>query len=213
MITEHDDDQIDRYLNGQLDAAAAVAFEIRLLEEPELLARVQLVEAMKAGLKQQAASLVAPTASATKAKIIPFTAWLRQPLSRAASVLVAALVLHEFLHQLVPARGSAAGSMAVGTVVLLESSRGNVAATFTGPAPYLLQLDVGFGNTADNFTVTVRDSSNVAVTQLNGLDADADGWVRLLVSEPLAGDYEVELAWTDAQGAAQSRRFPINVSP
>ena len=83
MINEYDDSHIDRYLNGQMDAAEATAFEIRMLDEPVLLERVQLIEAMKQGLQEQQAGLLIVPVQA--AKILPFTGWLRQPLSMAAS--------------------------------------------------------------------------------------------------------------------------------
>lgn len=205
MITEHDDNQIDRYLNRQLNADESAAFEIRMMDDPELLERVQLVEAMKQGLQKSESSLLAP--APVTAKVLPFAQWLRQPLSMAASVLLATLLMRNIL---VPTPVSVE-STGISTVLLLENSRGTATAEFRGAPPYLLQLDAGLGNTADNFTVAVRDAANAEVLQLGGLRADADGWVRLIASEPLAGDYRVELTWLDAQGNTQSRSFAVNV--
>ncbi|MES2606003.1 MAG: hypothetical protein V4603_13780 [Pseudomonadota bacterium] len=208
MITEHDDDQIDRYLNRQLDAAAADAFEIRMMEEPDLLERVQLVEAMKQGLQKSQSTLLTP--APVTAKVMRFPQWIRQPLSMAASVLLATLLMRNIL---VPTPATVE-STGINTVLLLENSRGTATAEFSGAPPYLLQLDAGLGNTANSFAVTLRDTTNNAVvTQLGDLQADADGWVRLIVSEALTGDYVAELSWADAEGAAQTRSFTLNVSP
>ena len=205
MTNEFDDNQIDRYLNRQMDAAETAAFEIRMLDEPALLEQVQLIEAMKQELQEQQGSLQAVPVET--AKILPFTGWLRQPLSMAASVLLAVLVLQQFVPE-----SDTATSTGIGTVLLLENSRGATPAEFHGAPPYLFQIDVGFGNQADNFDVTLSDHNDAEVLHMNGLHADPDGWVRLVVDQPLAGNYHVELAWVDAQGAAQGSRFPLQIS-
>jgi hypothetical protein len=202
---EYNDSQVDRYLNQQMDAAEIAAFEIRMLDEPALLEQVQLIEALKQGLQEQEVSL--RTVPVQTAKILSFTGWLRQPLSMAASVLLAVLVLQQFV------QGSdTSNSTGIGTVLLLENSRGAMPAEFRGAPPYLFQIDVGFGNQADNFNVTLRDDNNTQVLLMDGLHADPDGWVRLVVDQPLAGNYQMELGWMDAQGADQGRSFPLQVS-
>jgi hypothetical protein len=205
VINEYDDNQIDRYLNRQMDAAEMADFEIRMLEEPVLIEQVQLIEALKQGLQEQQLNLL-PVPAQT-AKILPFAAWLRQPLSMAASVLLAVQVLQQFIPGSSPSTPTG-----IGTVLLLENSRGAVPTEFHGSAPYLFQIDVGFGNQADSFNVTLRDDNNAQVLRMDGLQADADGWVRLVVDQPLAGNYQMELAWLDAQGANQNRSFPLQVS-
>ena len=205
MTTEYDDSQIDRYLNRLMDAAESAVFEIRMLDEPVLLERVQLVEAMKLGLQQEQVSL--RTTPVQTAKILPFKLWLRQPLSLAASVLMAVLLLQTLMPSL-----NAPGPTSIGTVLLLENSRGVLPAEFSGPPPYLFQIDVGLGNQADSFKVTLHDSNNAEVLYQEGLQADTDGWVRLVLNEALAGSYQVELAWTDTQGTAQSRNFPLEIN-
>jgi len=207
VINEYDDSLIDSYLNRQMDAAEMAAFEIRMLEEPALLERVQLIEAMKQGLQEQQESL--RTAPAQTAKILPFTGWLRQPLSMAASVLLAVMVLQQFMPG---SGGTSSTNTPIGTVLLLENSRGAVPAEFRGPPPYLFQIDAGFGNQADSFKVTLQDDSNNEVLLIDGLHADADGWIRLVVDQALAGSYQMELAWMDGEGTAQSRNFQLQVS-
>jgi hypothetical protein len=211
VTNEYDDSLVDRYLNRQMDAGETTAFEIRMLEEPELLERVQLIEAMKQGLQEmrlqdQDNFGIIPVQTA---KILPFKGWLRQPLSMAASVLLAVMVLQQFM----PGSGnSTPANTPIGTVLLLENSRGIVPAEFRGPPPYLFQIDAGLGNQADSFKVTLHDESNTEVLLMDGLQADTDGWVRLVVDQALAGAYQMELTWVDPQGAVQARSFPLQVS-
>jgi hypothetical protein len=204
VITEHDDTLIDRYLNRRMDAAESTAFEIRLMDEPLLLERVQLIDAMKQGLQTLPP---ADTRSAHRAKVLPFPQWLRQPLSMAASVVIAALLLRNIL---MPPAAPTAGS-GIGTVLLMESNRGTAVPQFHGAPPYLLQLDVGLGNNADSYDFTLTSNGN-AQLNLVGLQADVDGWVRVVVSEALTGDYQAELAWTGADGTAVRREYPFSVT-
>ena len=101
--------------------------------------------------------------------------------------------------------------MGIRTLVLLESARGDATARFSGAPPYLLQLDAGQGNAADAFTVVLRDVAQKQLVNQANLQADADGWVRLVLNQKLAGDYVVSLSWTDNAGAAHSREFPVAI--
>jgi hypothetical protein len=127
----------------------------------------------------------------------------------AASLLLAVMVLQQFMPG---SDSSAPASTPIGTVLLLENSRGIVPAEFRGPPPYLFQIDVGLGNQADSFKVTLHDDSNAEILLMDDLQADSDGWVRLVVDQALAGNYQMELAWVDAQGVTQDRSFPLQVS-
>ena len=203
------DDLIDRYLNGSLTTDEANAFEIRLLEDAALFERLQLVEAMKHGLCNRREVL--KRAATGSVQVLPFRQWLRQPLSMAASLMVAALLMPVLWALLDNPAGSPA-AVGIGSVAILEQSRGVSAASLSGPGPYLLQLDAGLGNSADNFDVTLRASSEASpLLSSDGLHADVDGWVRLLVTQPMQGNYQVELGWTDADGTRQLRQFALVV--
>ena len=203
---QHEEVQIDSYINNHLDDADKAAFEIAMLEDPALLEQVQMLDALKQNLINTPGILAKPVS----AQILPFKAWLRQPMSLAASLLVAVLGLNA----LNPDRPDQfSGSTPIGSVIVLEESRGNTSALFTGAPPYLFQIDVGFGNQVADFNVTLNHpTNNTAVVQLDELHADPDGWVRMVVDAPLSGEYEVALGWTDESGATQARRFPIRVS-
>ncbi len=203
------DDQIDRYLNGSLTPDEMTAFEIRLLEDATLFERLQLVEAMKHGLCKQREAL--EPAAPGAAQLLPFRQWLRQPLSMAASLLLAAL-LGPVLWAMLDTPVRPESVIGIGSVAILEQSRGVNTTSLSGPGPYLLQLDAGFGNSADSFNVTLRASGGTSPLLITeGLRADGDGWVRLLLNQQMQGAYDVELGWTDAAGTKQQRQFALVV--
>ena len=198
---------IDRYLNGHMADDEREAFEIALLNDPDLLAQVRMMDAFKRGLQAEQRRLVGPDA---RDVVLPFLAWLRQPQSLAASVLVAVLGVL-VAGDLVPTGPDMASSMPVGTVVLLQGERGDAGQVVTGPGPYLLQIDAGLRFDATRYGVTLREATgNRIIAEQQDLGVDGNGWVRMLVDEPLAGSYRVELTWRDAQGALQLREYSLS---
>src|SRR5688500_13155017 len=144
-ISEHQHEvQIDRYLNNQLNETDAASFEVLMMEDSVLFERVQLLDALKQGLISEQEALlqdhVAPvqTAQRKTAVILPFTAWFRQPMSLAASLLIAVLGVQTFNNGLLQPGQSDA--LPIGSLVLVEGTRNNTGATFTGPGPYLFQI-------------------------------------------------------------------------
>src|SRR5687767_6845418 len=102
-ISEHKHEvQIDRYLNNQLNAADAASFEVLMMEDPVVFERVQLLDALKQGLITDQEALLRDHVTTEQrsqrktAVILPFTAWLRQPMSLAAALLIAVLGLQTF---------------------------------------------------------------------------------------------------------------------
>lgn len=197
------DEMIERYLNGKLDAPAKAAFEIAMMEDQALFERVQLLDGLKRGLATEKAALTANVG----AVVLPFRAWLRQPLSAAASILVAVLGLQLVNNMVLRDDPSA---LPVGAFVLLEGTRGTAPTTVGGVAPYLLQIDAGLGSQTSAFTVTLRSTANNAlIVEQPGLHADRDGWVRLLVTDELRGEYSLTLLWLDAAGQTQLREYTL----
>lgn len=209
MQTKDETDALaDRYLNNQLNEADKAAFEVAMMEDPALLEQVQMLDALKQGLAAEQATLI----SGPSNNVVPFRTWLRQPLSLAASVLVAVLgvnALYDFSGQ----SSTTSSAIPVGALVLLEGTRGTDAATFSGAGPYLFQVDAGFGTEADSFALTLREAgSNAVVFSQENLTADNSGWVRLLFDQSLSGDYLVELAWVDTAGTTQQRAYRFSVN-
>ncbi len=220
-INEHThDEQIDRYLNNRLNADESSAFEVLMMEDSGLFERVQLLDAMKQGLLSEKDTVFETGVSTPNtepaqrktAVVLPFSAWLRQPMSLAASLLIAVLGIQTFNEGFLAPRGQS-GAMPIGSLVLIEGTRSGTAATFTGPGPYLFQIDAGLGNQAEAFAVTVRDNdTNAQVVHEENLRADNNGWVRLVLSDQLQGEYTLELSWLDAQGVPQTRSSNIAIN-
>lgn len=191
---EQRDGLIDRYLNDKLSAGERTAFELMLLEDPQLFERVQLLEAFKRSLADESAALT----SKRELFALPFRAWLQQPLSLAASVLVTGLGLQVLYATFT--QGGAAQGVGVGTVFVLEATRGSGQLALTGAAPYLFQIDAGPGAAGAEVAISLHEAGGAEVLAMDGLTVDANGWVRLVIRQPLAGAYTVELARPNAPG-------------
>lgn len=205
-IIEHEqDDLIIRYLRGQLAGDDRAQFEIRMLEAPELLERVQLLEALENGLRDEESALLAND-SAAISNVLPFNNWIRQPLSLAACALMAVAIAGTLLRT--PSTPAGFESVPIRSLVLLDGNRSDLAVPVNGEGPYLLQIDAGLDAAAGRFTVVVRsDASEQVVAEQGELTADGNGWVRLLLNDLPGGDYTVTI--TDA--GALPRRYRVRV--
>lgn len=205
-IEHEQDDLIIRYLRGQLAGDDKTQFEIRMLEEPELLERVQLLEALEDGLRDDESALLA-NEDATTRNVLPFRSWIRQPLSLAASVFVAVLVVSTLLRT--PDINQASFTSApVRSLVLLDGSRNDSPTPVTGAGPYLLQIDAGLDAGADTFDIVIRsEASQQVVLEQDDLMADGNGWVRLLLAGLPDGDYTVAITGSGTQTRSYRVRF------
>lgn len=140
--------------------------------------------------------------------VLPFGAWVRQPQSLAASLLVLALLWPALRPLLVTDPEPALG---IATILLLQTNRDDTAMNFSGAAPYLLQFEAGPGNDAGSFTVTLQAEGGNRLLLGQGLHVGADGWVRVVIPTALNGNYEAELLWNDAAGTTQRRQFIFGI--
>lgn len=209
-IEQRDIDQrdglIDRYLNNQLKEADLTAFELLMIEDEQLFARVQLLDAFKSSLHDEQAALTVRH----KAMPLPFRAWLRQPMSLAASVLVLGLGL-QMTYQSFATRGAEQSGGGIGAVFLLEATRGSATqASFSGTAPYLFQIDAGPNAANLPVAVTVRDAGGAELLNVDNLQVDPNGWARVVFTENLAGAYTLELVPAADRAAAQTFDIFVN---
>jgi anti-sigma factor RsiW len=198
--TSHAHDTVDQYLLNQLTEDERSAFEIRLLDDPELLDEVQRREAMINELKAAESELAQPVAGSVDSNNVirlSFGQWLQQPMSIAASIVVAvgAIVILQ-AQDYDPSRDMTGSDLAVlGSSITLETLRGaDNRITASGTAPVLLSIDTG--PTADGgFTVSlIDDTSGEAVLTQTGVELDAQGWLRVLLNRDFAGDYTVRVS-------------------
>lgn len=196
-----DDARIDLYLNQQLDDSERDAFEIAMLEDPLLLQHVQLLESFKQGLHEHSGALQEPAAPIR----LPLRAWIRQPLSLAASILVAGLGL-----QVLTTGLNSTQALPLRSVVVLQGTRGANPIAVSGAGPYLFQVDAGYGSGVEEYKLSLRNVANGALLMVQqNLRPDANGWLRVALDEQLQGDYALELAWEDAQGEAHTREYRV----
>jgi hypothetical protein len=210
IIEEQQDMQITRYLREQLSAEEKAQFEIRMIEEPELLERVQFLEALQLGLKAEEKSLLEDGDNAPASNVLPFRRWLRQPLSLAASVLVAALGVNTVVNR--PQTDSVPDAVPVGAVLLLETRRDVSLPTFTGAGPYLIQIDAGLGTQASTVDIALHDADGAVLLSQQDLNIDRDGWIRLLYTQPLSGEYRLDVETTDGATVAVVLSYPFAVN-
>jgi len=215
--------QIDRYLNNQMNAEEQTAFEIRLLGDPVLLEQLQLAEAFKQGLKEELKEELngglnreqqTLKSDPGRAKVVSIAAWFRQPLSMAASVLIAIMGLQMGLGLFPDSAPEGIRTLPIRSQVVLEGSRGSSSETLIGAGPYLFQIDAGPGTLADAFTLTFQDTvTGEILIQQHQLQPDQDGWIRLVVNEALPDTVQVALGWQDAEGNARASLYQLKVSP
>lgn len=185
---EQNDILIDRYLNRQMSDAESDAFEQRLFEDEQLFVRVQLLDAFKTALAQQRSALDMPR----RAFPLTFSAWVEQPFSRLAALLVLGLGL-QFGYGVV-STGDARDAIGVDTTFVLEATRGANAITLDGAPPYLFQVDAGFEAADATVSLALRAADGAELLSIATLPVDANGWARFLYDEPLSGRYSLELA-------------------
>ena len=201
---EQNDSLIDRYLNRQMNDAETEAFEQRLFEDEQLFLRVQLLDAFKTSLTQQRAALDTPR----PALPLAFGAWLQQPLSRVAALLVVGLGV-QLGYGLMTA-GDARRAVGIDTTFVLESTRGANAMTLTGAPPYLFQVDAGYEAAARHVSVVLRSAGGVELLRIATLPVDANGWARVLYDEPLSGHYALVLS--NAVDGQTLREFELTIN-
>lgn len=199
---EQNDILIDRYLNRQMSDAEADAFEQRLFEDEQLFVRVQLLDAFKTALREQRDSLQVPLGPLPPT----FGTWFRQPLSRIATVLVAALGL-QFGYGLI-ARDGVQRAVGIDTTFVVEATRGANALTLNGAPPYLFQVDAGFAAADTEVSLTLRTANGDELLRVATVPVDASGWARFLYDEPLSGRYALELV--NADGSTHAYDLRIN---
>jgi hypothetical protein len=194
---------IDRYLNNKLDDSERAAFEVMLLEDEQLFARVQLLDAFKNSLVEERAALQVARASIA----LPFRAWLQQPLSLAAAVLVAGLGLRVAYEEF-SARGDAQVAAGIGAVFIVEATRGASQPVLSGEPPYLFQIDAGPNAANSTVAVVLRDAAGEELLHVENLPVDSSGWARVVFEQELAGAYTLELT----AAGAKVRSFPVTIS-
>jgi len=187
---------IDKYLRNRLNEEQREAVELRLLDDDDFFEKATLADSLHEALNAEEQRLRNPAPSLAPAGP-GLGAWLRQPLSMAASLGLAVMLVLQF--QTWMDSGNAPLAFSVPSHTIVETFRGAQQISVSGPAPHLLQIDAGL-DADPSYTVLLRgrDSGELAFEEA-GVAADDSGWVRVLLVEPLAGEYTLELRGEDSQ--------------
>jgi hypothetical protein len=199
------DGLIDRYLNNALNDVERAAFELMMLEDEQLFARVQLLDSFKNSLIDERAAL------SVKRELLalPFRAWLQQPLSLAASVLVLGLGL-QMVYATIATRSTLPAAVGIDSVFVLEATRGVQRPILSGAAPYLFQIDAGPDAANTPVAVTLRAADGAELLRVDDLQVDTNGWARVVFDQALAGDYTLELV--GSADFSSIRTFDITIN-
>lgn len=201
---DHKDGLIDRYLNHRLSDAERAVFEQMLLEDEQLFARVQLLNAFKQSLNAESAALKVERARPA----LPFAAWLRQPPSLAAAALI--VTLGAALAYEPRSSGAAAGALAIDSMFVLKALRDRPLPTLSGAPPYLFQVYAGPHAANAPVALTLSTAAGDELRRVEELPVDAHGWARVVFNEPLSGDYVLALAPLAHPEAVGTYAFTIN---
>ncbi len=202
------EDCIDQYLRGRLSADELAKFEIKMLEDPHFFAQVQQAEIMHDALKSEKAQLESRPEKATNGKVLPFGAWIKQPMSLAASVLIAFGFLlsgSNYLTQM--SEFEVQEGVALNSVINLGQLRSSNDELVLSASAHLLQIDVGIRMDGSAYSAKLTDESGVQ--REYRVVPDGNGIVRLLTPVGLNGLYQltVEADTTPQPVASYTLRF------
>ena len=191
--TNESDDVIDLYLQGRLDTKELEDFELRMLEDPQFFKKVQQVELMHAAFKEQKPLFDETLQAHKSAKVVPFTQWIKQPLSLAASLVITiglAFTGSNYIQRLDEINARA--GYAVNSVINIGQMRNAANDIVLTPGVHLLQVDVGIDVEQTPFVLSllpVRDGEGMEFRVM----PDANGIVRLITPSGLSGSYQLKV--------------------
>ncbi|MBU2098791.1 MAG: hypothetical protein KKD00_08510 [Gammaproteobacteria bacterium] len=178
---------IERYLQRRLSEEELVAFEIRMLEQPELFEAVQKTELMQTAFKSQPAL----PQHHSNVRYLPLTRWIQQPMSIAASLLLAvSLVMVANNYSSSAPGGSMQSGLAVNSVVNIGQTRSTAEDIVLTSGVHLLQVDVGVSLIQEPYQLRMSSEDNRQVYNFSVM-ADGNGIVRILTPDGLTGRYQL----------------------
>ena len=199
--------QILRYLRKQMAAAELAEFEVRLMDDPELIRETQREEALIAALHDYQHALVStPVHSGS----LGFREWFFQPMTAAAAVVVLLVSIPLISLQQRIAGTASIESLQIASTHYVEGLRStaqtlNLQADF----PLLLNVDAGPGSSGDDlFSISMRRiDEGEFVYSANEQRVSDEGYLSLLLRESVAGEFEITVS-----NAAANDTIHYNVS-
>ncbi|MCI5105157.1 MAG: hypothetical protein MRY76_00425 [Pseudomonadales bacterium] len=194
---------IEPYLRQALSEQELAAFEAQLLEDEALLNEVQRAEAMGNELRADPTLLESKAAEPARATwLVGWQQWFAQPQSLAACLAIVALAGLPLLEQNNAGIDSDIALQPIATAITLQNLRNNGSEiSVPGTPPLLLTIDIGLSLGRESaYELSVVDISNDSqVLHQTGLNADNDGWLRVVLNKALQGRYSISVNSSDNQ--------------
>ena len=169
--------QIDRYVKGKLSPSELDHFEDYLMEHPEIIPDIEAARLIKDTVQPGGDEETAPAPRA----------WIQQPLSMAASIL---LIITGSLHFV----GGDTESIEGAVVAEIQLSKMRNAATPTFALPesgaVLLTVDAGPSHAA-RYAVQVLDWNGIEAISAATAEAN-QGWIQLVTTPLAPGQYTLK---------------------
>ncbi len=204
-LSPEQNDLIRRYLLDEFNEEQKREFEVMLLDSQELLSEVQRQEAMIRELKREKQNLTLNGYSTQKR--LNFAQWVAQPLSIAASLIFAVLLIavyvgervnQEFVElQSTNAEQAIAHGLNIVTERQIDVMRGRL--SIIGNFPMLLEFRAGPQFSSNSVTISIMESDDTLILNLENLSADENGIVRMIVESPLSGEKNIRISSQNTQ--------------
>lgn len=185
------DDVIDQYLQMRLGENELQEFEIRLLEDPQFFQKVQEMDLLHRAFKEQKPLVEEKQNVRHSPRVLPFALWIKQPISLAASLLIAVGLVfsgNNYLQQI--DEWNAGAGYAVNSVINIGQLRSAANDVVLTSGVHLLQVDVGVEVEQSAYLLELRNES-VGTRQEFRAMPDGNGVVRLLTPMGLSGPYRL----------------------
>ena len=195
MSTPDAPDEIDLYLEQELDEAAKRAFEVRMLEDPDLAEEVLRRQDVRDELRRQLADapkLELVTGGATRA---PRTRqWSLDAGSFGAGLAAAAMLVVAV--GVLPSDSSGPGAITITDDVYLARVRGELPSV---PAGVRFLLTIEPSDNAERYDVTLHNEQGESVFSVTGASKTADQLVMLVVDPLDEGLYKANVTAPGAE--------------
>lgn len=185
-----DHQQILRYLRKQMNSEELAQFEVRLMNDTNLLRETQREEALIAALNECQDALVC---GETRPRALGFREWLFQPMTAAAALLVMIVSIPMVSLQQSILREQPIESFAIASSQYVEGLRSSTQSLpITADFPLLLNIDAGPDAAGIDFAVQMLSwESEQVIFEEQNLTSNSEGYLSLLLREPISGDYQI----------------------
>lgn len=197
------EDILNKYLRNQLSEQERAEFEIRMMEDPELLNAVQRQGEMISDLRTSQEAKINRITDSSADDIAPnvsflrnFSGWIQQPLSMAASLLIVIGAVFSFQNPDEPVSVTEinTGLVQMSQPVVLQSFRGGtdtIAINSDPPVSFVIEVDP---TNAGPFEVTMIDvGTETAVSSLLVNNPIEPGLIRMQLTRELQGEFLIQV--------------------